>query len=157
MPAHVGDVVLLPKGHPGPDRRAEHAVPHLEYYPTQASLLPCRLRLCAFKSMGGPWICCVCRGGPNSYGWCTAPLGSAVAYSAAYAGVDAAAASGTAYFWDSAGFGYTAPCGHGCCSTCEPFAGPDAPEGIEIQEYEVIPEGSTSESRRSKKGKGKAK
>jgi len=44
-----------------------------EYYPAQAAKSDCSLQNCAFKTLGGAWMCCECGSGPNNLGWCTAP------------------------------------------------------------------------------------
>ncbi len=37
---------------------------------SQPSKTKCPLQNCEFKTHGGSWICCVCKQGPNTQGWC---------------------------------------------------------------------------------------
>ncbi|KAJ6441307.1 RAS small monomeric GTPase [Purpureocillium lavendulum] len=45
-----------------------------EFGDTRQGRTECPLEHCAFKSKGGRWVCCQCRQGPNTGGWCLQPV-----------------------------------------------------------------------------------
>ncbi|PTB63328.1 hypothetical protein BBK36DRAFT_1126802 [Trichoderma citrinoviride] len=47
---------------------------NVSFAPAQSSALSCPLKNCQFVDKGGSWICCKCNQGPNTQGWCSAPI-----------------------------------------------------------------------------------
>lgn len=45
----------------------------MSFAPAQATKLGCPLQHCDFKDKAGSWLCCACKQGPNTQGWCTMP------------------------------------------------------------------------------------
>ncbi|KXJ87384.1 hypothetical protein Micbo1qcDRAFT_216504 [Microdochium bolleyi] len=86
------------------------------YYPVQSVGKHCSLQLCAFKTLGGAWLCCQCGQGPNELGWCSAPAPAAAADGEWPLPDESAAVPGC---WSPDACPGT--CGHGCCSSCVPF------------------------------------
>lgn len=92
------------------------------YYPEQSVAKPCSLQNCAFKALGGAWLCCQCGQGPNELGWCTATTADSSS-SPPFAGSDV---DGDWSYADSVSGCWNpdscpGSCGHGCCSSCLPF------------------------------------
>ncbi|KAJ1323436.1 hypothetical protein MN608_11591 [Microdochium nivale] len=92
------------------------------YYPEQSVAKPCSLQNCAFKALGGAWLCCQCGQGPNELGWCTATAADSSS-SPPFAGSDV---EGDWSYADSVSGCWNpdnclGSCGHGCCSSCLPF------------------------------------
>lgn len=72
-----------------------------EFGDTRQGRTECPLENCAFRSKGGRWVCCQCRQGPNTGGWCLQPVQR----------METGKRSGTREET-------TATCDHGCCDTC---------------------------------------
>lgn len=47
---------------------------NVEFGETRQVRTGCPLENCAFRTKGGRWVCCQCRQGPNTTGWCTRPV-----------------------------------------------------------------------------------
>lgn len=68
---------------------------NVSFAPSQGSSASCPLQTCHFKEKGGRWMCCQCKQGPNTQGWCTSTQ--------------------TMLGGDCASY---VTCDHGCCNKC---------------------------------------
>lgn len=75
---------------------------NVSFAPPQRSTLDCPLQLCGFKDKGGNWLCCECKQGPNSLGWCTMPTR-----------IMSQSLNSTSF-----GEQRLTTCDHGCCRDC---------------------------------------
>ena len=77
---------------------------NVSFAPAQTTKLDCPLKHCDFKGKGGLWICCSCKQGPNTHGWCMMPRSRLRRNSDTFAVEE-----------------IQTTCDHGCCKECTRF------------------------------------